>query len=176
MDGRTKPSLIRTQSTLWGQNLTRAGTRGGRRRCSPRERVPASCQGYRLGRAIAATIAGPEFEKAMRPILEGAGPLPHGRLQLAIGASSHSNRRKSRLLGRSSASVAIAATLFIPRDKWLELARSPLLPKARSNGHAEDAISHDPVARNHAQRISSCRPRIVSHRRLICHRRDFVTG
>jgi hypothetical protein len=27
---------------------------------------------------MAATTAGPEFEKAMRPILEAAGPLPHG--------------------------------------------------------------------------------------------------
>src|SRR5689334_19339861 len=43
---------------------------------------------------MAATTAGPEFEKATQPILEAAGPLPHRRLELAIGASSHSNRRK----------------------------------------------------------------------------------
>ena len=77
---------------------------------------------------MAATIAGPEFEKAMRPILEKAGPLPHGRLQLAIGASSQS-RRKRQYSRRSSAPVAIAATLFTPRAKWPELAGAPLCPK-----------------------------------------------
>jgi hypothetical protein len=45
---------------------------------------------------MAATTAGLEFEQAIRPILEAAGPLPHGRLQLAIGASRHSNGRKKQ--------------------------------------------------------------------------------
>src|SRR5712691_2262334 len=49
--------------------------------------------GIGLAGQMAATTAGPEFEKAMRPILKDAGPLPHGRLQLAL-ASSHSSRRK----------------------------------------------------------------------------------
>jgi hypothetical protein len=45
---------------------------------------------------MAATTAGPEFKKAVRPILEAAGPLPYARLQLAVGASSHSSRRKTQ--------------------------------------------------------------------------------
>ena len=80
-------------------------------------------RGIGLVGRMAATTAGPEFEQAMRPILEAAGPLPHGRLQLAIGASSHSNRRKKPSPGRSSAPVAIAATLFIRRvngSNWPE--------------------------------------------------------
>ena len=72
-------------------------------------------RGIGLVGQMAATTAGPEFEKAMRPILEAAGPLPHGRLQAAMGTSSHSNRRKKPSPGRSSAPVAIAATLFIRR-------------------------------------------------------------
>ena len=64
---------------------------------------------------MAASTVGSEFEKAMRPILEAAEPLPHGRLQLAIGASSIPTDAKSRPPGRSSAPVAIAATLFIRR-------------------------------------------------------------
>jgi hypothetical protein len=46
---------------------------------------------------MAATTAGPEFEEALRPILKAVGPLPHGRLQAAMGASSHSNRRQDLL-------------------------------------------------------------------------------
>jgi hypothetical protein len=57
-------------------------------------------KGIGLTGQMAATTAGPEFEKAMRPILEGAGPLPHGRLQLAVGASSHSSRRRKEHSGQ----------------------------------------------------------------------------
>jgi hypothetical protein len=37
-------------------------------------------RGIGLVGQMAATTAGPEFEQALRPILETAGPLPHGRL------------------------------------------------------------------------------------------------
>ena len=77
---------------------------------------------------MAATTAGSEFDKAMRPILEAAGPLPHGRLQLAIGASSHSNRRKkpsSRPI--KSACSNCGYTVHTTR-KRLELAGAPLCP------------------------------------------------
>src|SRR5439155_26054932 len=50
-------------------------------------------RGIGLTGQMAATTAGPEFEKALRPILEEAGPLPHGRLQSTNGASSHSSHR-----------------------------------------------------------------------------------
>ena len=53
-------------------------------------------RGIGLVGQMAATTAGPEFEEALQPILEAAGPLPHGRLQAAMGASSHSNRRKKQ--------------------------------------------------------------------------------
>ncbi len=88
---------------------------------------------------MAATTAGPEFEKAMRPILEGAGPLPHGRLQLAVGASSHSGRRKKTAIqSDQSAAVVIAAILFIPRADGSKLAGGTALSEARSNGRREN--------------------------------------
>jgi len=43
---------------------------------------------------MSATTPGPEFEEALRPILQDAGLLPHGRLSSTIGASNHSSRRK----------------------------------------------------------------------------------
>jgi hypothetical protein len=46
-----------------------------------------------------ATTAGPEFEKAMQPILAAAGRLPHGRLNLKVGPSSYSSRRKKPYSG-----------------------------------------------------------------------------
>src|SRR5260370_3813761 len=50
-------------------------------------------KGIGLVGQMVATTAGPEFEKAMQPILQAAGPLPHGRLYLTAGGSSHSSRR-----------------------------------------------------------------------------------
>jgi hypothetical protein len=94
---------------------------------------------------MAATTAGPEFEKAMRPIMEGAGPLPHGRLQLAIGASSHSNRRKKPSSRPIKCACSNCGYTVHTTRKWLEIGRTTAVPQARSNGHAEDAISHDPV-------------------------------
>jgi hypothetical protein len=35
------------------------------------------------------------------------------------------------------------------------IGRGTAVPQARSNGHTEDAISHDPSSGNHTQRISS---------------------
>src|SRR5216683_3403628 len=37
-------------------------------------------RGIGLVGQMAATTAGPEFEKGLRPVLQAAGPLPHGRL------------------------------------------------------------------------------------------------
>ena len=45
---------------------------------------------------MAATTAGPGLEKAMRPILEAAGPLPHGRHDATSGGSSRSSSRKKQ--------------------------------------------------------------------------------
>src|SRR6266849_6894391 len=52
-------------------------------------------KGIGLAGRMAATTAGPEFERTIGPILEAAGPLPHGRLHLTDGASSHSTRRNN---------------------------------------------------------------------------------
>jgi SprT-like family len=49
-------------------------------------------KGIGLVGQMKATTAGPAFEQALRPILAAAGQLPHGRLRLAVGASSHSSR------------------------------------------------------------------------------------
>ena len=78
---------------------------------------------------MAATTAGPEFEKAMRPIMEAAGPLPHGRLQLAIGASSHSNRRKKPSSRPIKCACSNCGYTVHTTRKWLELAGPPLCPK-----------------------------------------------
>jgi hypothetical protein len=77
---------------------------------------------------MAATMAGPEFEQAMRPILEAAGPLPHGRLRPAVGASSHS-RRKRQYSGRIKCSCRNCGYTVHTTRKWLDLAGTPLCPK-----------------------------------------------
>jgi hypothetical protein len=46
---------------------------------------------------------------------------------------------------------------------------------ASSNGQAEDAISHNPVAESRPAHRVRVGHEIVRDRRLICHRRAFVT-
>ena len=76
-----------------------------------------------------ATTAGPEFEKAMQPILAAAGPLPHGRLHLNVGASSHSSRRKKPYSGRIRCACDNCGYTVHTTRKWLNLAGAPLCPK-----------------------------------------------
>jgi hypothetical protein len=78
---------------------------------------------------MAATTAGPEFEKAMRSILEGAGPLPHGRLHVNAGASSHSSRRKKPYCRPIKCACTSCGYTVHTIRKWLELAGAPLCPK-----------------------------------------------
>ncbi len=85
-------------------------------------------KGIGLTGQMAATTAGPEFEKTLRPILEGAGPLPHGRLQLAVGASSHS-RRKRPHSGQIKYACSDCGYTVHTRRRWLDLAGAPLCPK-----------------------------------------------
>jgi hypothetical protein len=77
---------------------------------------------------MVATTAGPEFAQALRPILEAAGPLPHGRLQLAVGASSH-NKRKRRYSRPIKYSCSNCGYTVHTTRKWLDLAGAPLCPK-----------------------------------------------
>jgi hypothetical protein len=77
---------------------------------------------------MAATTAGPEFEQALRPILEAAGPLPHGRLRLAAGASSHSRRKRQYSRPIKCSCSNCGYTVHTTR-KWLDLAGAPLCPK-----------------------------------------------
>jgi hypothetical protein len=65
----------------------------------------------------------------MRPILEAVGPLPHGRLQLAIGASSHSNRRNKRYFRPVKCACSNCGYTVHTTRKWLELAGTLLCPK-----------------------------------------------
>jgi hypothetical protein len=76
-----------------------------------------------------ATTAGPEFEKAMQPILAAAGLLPHGRLHLNVGASSHSSRRKKPYSGRIRCACDNCGYTVHTTRKWLNLAGAPLCPK-----------------------------------------------
>ncbi len=86
-------------------------------------------RGIGLVGQMAAATAGPEFEKAMRPILEGAGPLPHGRLQPAVGASSHSSRRKKQHSGQIKCACSTCGYTVRTTLRWLDFAGAPLCPK-----------------------------------------------
>jgi len=77
---------------------------------------------------MAATTAGPGFEQAMRPILQAAGPLPHGSLRLAAGASSHS-RRTRQYSGPIKCTCRNCGYTVHTTRKWLDLAGAPLCPK-----------------------------------------------
>jgi hypothetical protein len=112
---------------------------------------------------MAATTAGPEFEKGLRPVLQAAGPLPHGRLYVNAGASSHSSRRKKPYSRPIKCACTSCGYIVHTTRKWLELAGTPLCPK-HGQMDAEKTLSPTTLYRNHAQLISSCRPRIVSHR------------
>ena len=78
---------------------------------------------------MTATTAGPEFEKAMQPILVAAGPLPHGRLQSNIGASSHSSRRKRPHSSRVKCVCDTCGYAAHTTRRWLNSAGAPLCPK-----------------------------------------------
>jgi hypothetical protein len=57
------------------------------------------------------------------------GPLPHGRLQAAMGASSHSNRRKKPSSRPIKCACSNCGYTVHTTRKWLELAGAPLCPK-----------------------------------------------
>jgi hypothetical protein len=97
-------------------------------------------RGIGLVGQMAATMAGPEFEKALRPILEEAGRLPHSRLQSTMGASSHSSRRKrqhSRQVNCVCNTCGYSAHIT---RRWLDSAGAPLCPKHGAM-HAEELPS-----------------------------------
>lgn len=85
-------------------------------------------RGIGLVGQMAATTAGPQFEEALRPILEDAGPLPHGRLQSTVGASSHSRRRK-RPHNRVKCVCDTCGYAAHTTRRWLNSAGAPLCPK-----------------------------------------------
>jgi hypothetical protein len=78
---------------------------------------------------MTATKAGPEFNKAMLPILSAAGPLPHGRLRPSIGASSHSSRRRKRYSALIKCTCGNCGYTVHTTRKWLELAGAPVCPR-----------------------------------------------
>jgi hypothetical protein len=65
----------------------------------------------------------------MGPILEGAGPLPLERLQVAVGAIAIPADAKIRALIRSNALAAICGYTVQTTRRWLDLAGAPLCPK-----------------------------------------------
>ncbi len=86
-------------------------------------------KGIGLAGRMAATTAGPEFERTIGPILEAAGPLPHGRLHLTDGASSHSSRRKRPHSGQIKCACSDCGYTVHTTRRWLDLAGPPLCPK-----------------------------------------------
>jgi hypothetical protein len=85
-------------------------------------------KGIGLVGSMAATTAGPEFELAMQPILQAAGPLPHGRLRLTAGANSHSGKRKPQNSRQIKCTCADCGYSVHTTGKWLALAGAPLCP------------------------------------------------
>jgi hypothetical protein len=114
---------------------------------------------------LTATTAGPEFEKAMRPILEAAGPLPQGRLKLAIGASSHSNRHKKPSCQRIKCACSNCGYTVHTTRKWLGLAGAPLCPK-HGQMDAEKMQSPTTCRRITPSALVRVGHEFVSHRRL----------
>jgi SprT-like family len=86
-------------------------------------------RGIGLVGQMAATTAGPEFEQALRPILAAAGPLPHGSLRLAAGASSHSSRRKKPYSRQIKCACSNCGYTVYTSRKWLDAAGAPLCPQ-----------------------------------------------
>ena len=86
-------------------------------------------RGIGLVGQMKATSAGPAFEQAMRPILAAAGPLPHGRLRLAVGASSHSGRHKKQYSHQIKCACSSCGYTVHTTRKWLDLAGAPLCPQ-----------------------------------------------
>ena len=124
--GESKDLLPMQVAAILGHELVHAAVGVAARHGKAFRRVAS---GIGLVGQMAATTAGSEFEKAMRPILEAAGPLPHGRLQLAIGASSHSNRRKKQYSRQIKCACSNCGYTVHTTRKWLELAGTPLCPK-----------------------------------------------
>jgi hypothetical protein len=100
-------------------------------------------KGIGLAGPMAATTAGPGFEKAMQPILQAAGPLPHGRLRLAGGARSHSARRNPQHPRRVKCACANCGYTIHTAGKWLALAGAPLCP---NHGRMQIEQPRAPVA------------------------------
>ena len=86
-------------------------------------------RGIGLAGQMSATTPGPEFEEALRPILQDAGPLPHGRLSSTIGASSHSSRRKRPPSCRVKCVCDTCGYAAHTTRRWLNSAGAPLCPK-----------------------------------------------
>jgi len=91
-------------------------------------------KGIGLVGQMAATTAGPEFENAMRPILEAAGRCHTADFSWPLAPAAIPADAKNSTLVRSSAAVTIAATLFIPRvngSNWPGHRRAPNTVKWR---------------------------------------------
>jgi hypothetical protein len=121
-------------ATILGHELVHAAVGVAARHGKAFRRV---ARGIGLVGQMAATTAGPDFEQAMRPILEGAGPLPHGRLQVAVGASSHSSRRKKPHSGQIKCACSNCGYTVHTTRRWLDLAGAPLCPKHSQMGVGE---------------------------------------
>ena len=83
-----------------------------------------------------ATIPGDLFLATITPILAGAGPLPHARLDTG-GETTRPKKQGTRLL--KCECEACGYTVRTAR-KWLELAGAPLCP---TKGHGP--MRHDPI-------------------------------
>ena len=123
----TKDLMPMQVAAILVHDLVHAGV--GFAACHVKKEFRRVARGIDLVGQMAATTAGPEFEKAMRPILEAEEPPPHGRLQLAIGASSYSNRRKKQYSRQIKCACSNCGYTVHTTRRWLELAGAPLCPK-----------------------------------------------
>jgi hypothetical protein len=124
--GESKDLMPMQVAAILGHELVHAALGVAARHGKEFRRV---ARGIGLVGQMATTTAGPEFEKALRPILEAAGPLPHGRLHVSAGASSHSSRRKQQYSRPIRCACSSCGYTVHTTRKWLELAGAPLCPK-----------------------------------------------
>lgn len=82
-------------------------------------------QGIGLAGPMRSTVAGPDFEAALLPILQDAGPLPHARLDTHAGETTGPKKQTSRMVKCQCVTCGYTARTA---RKWLEEVGPPHCP------------------------------------------------
>jgi hypothetical protein len=136
--GECKDRLPMQVAAILGHELVHAAVGVAARHRKEFRRV---AKGIGLVGPMTATTAGPEFERAMQPILEAAGPLRHGGLDVSAGISSHA-RRKRQPSRQIKCSCTECGYMVRTTRRWLDRAGAPLCPR---HGAMEEEKKSAPV-------------------------------